>query len=53
MPGKSEASQLSYPKCRFQKMVYASFDGLPLCPECDLVQMIIEELLDKSKSYGM
>ena len=51
MRGKSEALQLICPKCRFQKIVYAPLEDLPLCPECIDVQMIIEELLDEGKSY--
>jgi len=51
MREESEAVQLICPKCRFQMIVYLPLDDLPLCPECEDVQMVIEELLDEGKSY--
>lgn len=49
--GKHEPVQLICPSCRFQMIVYLPLEDLPICPECNEVRMLIEELLDEGKAY--
>jgi hypothetical protein len=49
--GKHEPMQLICPSCRFQMIVYLPLEDLPICPECNEVRMVIEELLDEGKAY--
>jgi hypothetical protein len=51
MRGKNEPIQLICPKYRHQMIVYLPLDDLPMCPECKVTRMVIEELLDEGKSY--
>jgi hypothetical protein len=51
MRGENEPIQIVCPKCRYRSIVYLPVDDLPMCPECEKIQMVIEELLDEGKSY--
>ncbi len=50
MRDSKEPVQVKCPKCKRTQIVYIPEEEIPDCPNCK-VQMNIEELLDKSKSY--
>jgi len=51
MGKRKDVMEVICPKCRHTEIIHLPKEGIPKCPDCKNVQMIIRELLTEGKAY--